>query len=630
MSMKRGQMHNWGFMRTSFVAALALVLAAQSRVEAAIGDPIGGEFQVNAYSTGAQGEPAVAPDGAGGFVVVWHSDGSPTDDQSFSVQVRRYSATGVPVGDEFQANTYTPFPQLEPAVSPDGTGGFVVVWQSGGSAGGDNQFTSVQGQRFSSAGAPVGGEFQVNTYTTLNQASPAVAPDGAGGFVVVWRSDGGSGSDTDGSSVQAQRFDAAGAPVGGEFQVNSYTTDDQYDVAVSSDGAGGFVVVWASDGGAGTDRNFASIQAQRFDANGPVGTEFQVNSYTTSAQRLPSVTSLEAGGFVVAWQSDASSESDRSYASIHAQRFSAAGAPVGGQFQVNTYTTNAQDAPSVGRDGGGGFVVIWESEGGLGNDQGSFSAQARRFDANGVALGSEVQVNTYVPSDQRGFAVGPDGSGGFVVLWDSLGSNGNDNNAQSIQARRFVGPNSPTTSTITTTTLAGGNTSTTLSSGGANGERLTGKKLQLRAKADRPEKSRLAMRSKDRRLTIGRGNQSLDDPVLHAGALTVASGAGGFGATQVLTGRWKYVGKLGRNKGYKWKSKSGPIRSLVLKRGKGAKLVGRGAELGFDLDNDPNPVRVSVRTGEHFYCLEFGGAKVKFTPNKRFRAKKAGAPTTCP
>ena len=626
-------MHIARSMRTpgsTFLAALVLLFGARSPLDAAIGDPIGADFQVNAYSTGAQGEPAVAPDGAGGFVVVWHSDGSPSDDESFSVQARRYAAAGVPAGDEFQVNTYTPFPQLEPAVSPDGTGGFVVVWQSGGSSGTDTYATSVQGQRFSATGAPVGGEFQVNTYTTDDQVSPAVAPDGAGGFVVVWNSDGGSGTDTDGSSIQAQRFDATGAPAGGEFQVNTYTTNDQYDAVVSSDG-GGFVVVWASDGGAGTDANFASIQAQRFDENGPVGTQFQVNSYTTSTQRLPAVTSLEGGGFVVAWQSDASSESDRSDRSVQAQRFGAAGTPVGGQFQVNTFTTSTQDAPSVGRDGGGGFVVIWESEGGIGSDPLTFSAQARRFDANGVPAGGEVQVNTYTPSVQRGFAVGPDGSGGFVVLWDSLGSSGSDNNAQSVQGRRFVGPGSPTTSTITTTTLAGPvTTSTTLRSGGAGGERLTGRKLKLRSKVGLPEKSRLAMRSKDRRLTLGRGNQSLDDPVLHGGALTVSSGAGGFGATQVLTGGWKYVGKLGRNKGYKWKSRSGPIRALVLKRGKGAKVVGRGGTLGFDLDNDPNPVRVSVRIGGHFYCFEFGGTKVRFKPNKRFAAKKAGAPTTCP
>jgi uncharacterized membrane protein len=33
-----------------------------------------------------------------------------------------------------------------------------------------------------------GAEFQVNTYTTDHQTSPAVAADAAGNFVVVWES----------------------------------------------------------------------------------------------------------------------------------------------------------------------------------------------------------------------------------------------------------------------------------------------------------------------------------------------------------------------------------------------------------------------------------------------------------
>jgi hypothetical protein len=36
------------------------------------------------------------------------------------------------------------------------------------------------------AADPVGGEFQVNTYTPGHQYEPAVATDGAGNFVVVW------------------------------------------------------------------------------------------------------------------------------------------------------------------------------------------------------------------------------------------------------------------------------------------------------------------------------------------------------------------------------------------------------------------------------------------------------------
>jgi hypothetical protein len=403
--------------------------------------------------------------------------------------------------------------------------------------------------------------------------------------------------------------------------VNAYTTCSQYVVALAPDGNGGYVVVWTSEGGPGTDTNFTSVQAQRFDGSGPVGGQFQVNSYTTGLQRYPAVTPLDGGGFVVAWQSDSSSGSDRSDLSVQAQRFNASGNPVGGQFQVNTFTTGAQAVPAVGQDGGNGFVVVWTSEGGAGTDQSTTSAQGRRFNAAGEPSGGEFQVNAYTPSEQNAYAVARDGFGGFVVLWDSLGSLGTDNNARSVQVRRFVGPNTPTT------TIPGGTTSTTLSS---QFESLTGKKLTLSAEPNRAKRSKVALRSKDRRVSLGQGNQSGDDPVVHGGELTISSAAGGFTKTHVLAGGWRYVGKAGRNKGYKWKSKSSPIRKIVIKRHKAVKVSGRGETLGFDLNDNPNPVRVTLRTGAHLYCLEFGGRQLKFKPDRRWAAKRSPAPTTCP
>ena len=56
-------------------------------------------------------------------------------------------------------------------------------------------------------------EFQVNTYTSVNQYFPKVAADAAGNFVVVWES---NLSNQDGSQggIFAQRYDANGAPPG--------------------------------------------------------------------------------------------------------------------------------------------------------------------------------------------------------------------------------------------------------------------------------------------------------------------------------------------------------------------------------------------------------------------------------
>ena len=62
---------------------------------------------------------------------------------------------------------------------------------------------SVQGQRYAVGGAALGGQFQVNTYSTSNQFLPSVASDAEGNFVVAWTSLGSSGGDTSTTASRA-------------------------------------------------------------------------------------------------------------------------------------------------------------------------------------------------------------------------------------------------------------------------------------------------------------------------------------------------------------------------------------------------------------------------------------------
>ena len=435
--------------------AAGLGLGGSARGQVA---PLGGQFQVNTYTTSNRFGPAVTGDGAGNFVVVWTSyESAGSDTSNWSIQGQRYDATGAPVGGEFQVNTYTTGGQYRPTVAGDGAGNFVVAWASYGSAGSDTSGWSIQGQRYDSAGTPVGGQFQVNTYTTSVQARAAVTGDGAGNFVVVWDSFGSAGSDTSGYSIQGQRYDSAGTPVGGQFQVNTYTTRFQSQPAATGDGAGNFVVVWESDGSAGSDTSGDSIQAQRYDSSGtPLGGQFQVNTYTTGNQRSPKVTGDGAGNFVVVWNSNGSAGSDTSSYSIQAQRYDATGTPVGGQFQVNTYTTGGQGSFYGGAgvlvDGAGNFVVVWQSNG---------SIQGQPYDSAGTPVGGQFQVNTYTTGRQRRPAVTGDGAGNFVVVWDS-GSAGYLA-ALSIQGQRFTVTMSTSTSATSTTSSSTTSSSTTTS-----------------------------------------------------------------------------------------------------------------------------------------------------------------------
>jgi hypothetical protein len=157
-------------------------------------------------------------------------------------------------------------------------GNFVVAWTSAGSYGTDTTFNSnsVQAQRYDLFGQALGGEFQVNTYTTFDQGVVAIAVDRLGDFfVVAWQSMGSYGSDSSLGSIQAQRYDDIGAPVGGEFQVNSYTTGGQFGAAVASDFQGNLIASWSSEGSAGTDTSSTSILGKYYSINAIFGDGFE-------------------------------------------------------------------------------------------------------------------------------------------------------------------------------------------------------------------------------------------------------------------------------------------------------------------------------------------------------------------
>jgi ureidoglycolate hydrolase len=326
-----------------------------------IGVAQGSEFQINTYTTGHKGWPAVAIDNNGDFVVVWDGDAGSGNDTGSSIQGQRYNSAGIPQGIQFQINTYTTNLQFDPAVAMDSDGDFVVVWTSFGS---DNDAApnSVQGQRYNSAGVPQGNQFQVNSYTTGSQHDPAVALDSDGDFVVVWQSKGSPGNDNDDHSVQAQRYNSSGVAQSSQFQVNTYTTNDQRYLAIALDSDGDFVVIWESEGSTGGDTDGWSIQGQRYNSAGiPQSSQFQVNNYTTNDQRYPSVALDSDGDFVIVWWSGGSAGSDTDQTSIHARRYDSAGLPQDNQFQVNTYTFYLQLYPDISLDSDGDFVIAWQT-----------------------------------------------------------------------------------------------------------------------------------------------------------------------------------------------------------------------------------------------------------------------------
>jgi len=411
---------NGGFATATVTVAVAAVadapiVSAEDAIAIEVPAPVaefegGDEFFANQTTSGDQILPNVAGLTNGNFVTVWVSMGQDGEDGGIYANI--YGPDGAAVTTEFQVNSHVLGAQLNPSVTALAGGDFVITWTSNGQ---DGDSYGIYGQRFAADGTPVGGEFQVNTATDGSQEAPSVTALADGGFLLAWQSYSAS-QDGQGSGVYAQRYDAAGAPVGGEFLVNTVIANNQSLPVTAGLADGGFVVAWQSDGN--QDGWASGIYAQRYDASGaPVGSEIQVNSFWVGSQINPSITALAGGGFAVAWQSESYSwfeNQDADNWGVYSRVYDASGNPVTGEILVNTTTEDQQIEPSVTSLPDGGYFVTWSSFDSVG---GTWEVHGQRFDAAGAKIGNELLINETTDGTQFQSSVSALADGSIVVSW---------------------------------------------------------------------------------------------------------------------------------------------------------------------------------------------------------------------
>ncbi|MGB0749680.1 MAG: calcium-binding protein [Magnetospiraceae bacterium] len=313
----------------------------------------------------------------------------------------------------FQINTNQANLQYQSTMAEVNNGDLVAVWQA---ANVDGSGFAIQGQIFDDTGTALDVPFQINSTVGGDQLNPAVAETLNDGFVVVWQS---ALQDGDGLGIFGQYFDRFGAAVGSEFQVNQTIADDQREPDVASFSTSKSVVVWESEG---QDGSGGGIYAQLVRGDGTlIGTEILVNQTTGDDQSEPSVSVLTNNAFVVTWTS---ANQDGSSLGIFGRIFDVNGNALTSEFQVNTYTANAQSISTVEALDDGGFVVAWNSFGQDGSDLGTFS---QIFDSTGGTVGSEFQVSRFYSQDAQGYTdLSAIPGGGFVAVWQSFGQDGDD------------------------------------------------------------------------------------------------------------------------------------------------------------------------------------------------------------
>ncbi len=383
--------------------------------------PIDQNIQVNSYTTGAQMRPEVAGRPGGGFVVVWEAHQpnaymygvNPVPNSGIFGQ--RLTPRGEPFGTEFQIDTTSEtydFRLFDPAVEQGANGEFVVTWFRRTY---DGIGTYNRGELFAQRVGPDASLIGPEILLHPNGGQPDISllPDGR--FVASWQT--GTG---DHRGIIARSFAADGTPISPELMLSDPNTSDFDASAVATTSTGNFIVIWNREvlSGFGSKKVFGA----RYSIDGTLLTsQFVVHSTpATSGLRKGSadVDATPSGNFVVVW---ASQGLDGDKLGIFARRFNANALPLGDDFQVNTYTTGDQAQPSVQLSDDGSFFVTWQSDGQDGDGLGIFG---RTFGPDGQPTSGEFAINDLTANAQSHPAVGGNGKGDYLVVWEDFFSDG--------------------------------------------------------------------------------------------------------------------------------------------------------------------------------------------------------------
>ncbi len=341
---------------------------------AADGSKVGDESLVNTFTNYSQFDPTITSLSNGGWVVSWTSYGQ--DGSGWGVYLQLYSADGIKIGDETLVNSCTNLSQWSSDIAALPDGGWIATWSSDRQDD-DLSEEGVYFRRFGADGAKIGPEKLVNTYTYRFQGSPSIATLADGGWIIAWESNIQDGS---GFGIYSQRYDLNGVKVGDETLVNTFTSSDQTNVALTALPDGGWVATWDSG-------NRDDVYLQRFAADGSkVGDESLVNTFTNYSQFDPTITSLSNGGWVVSWTSYGQ---DGSGWGVYLQLYSADGTKAGPETQVNSWTIKSQFSSAITSLPDGGWVVAWNSDGQDNSADGIFS---QRFASDGSKAGVALVI----------------------------------------------------------------------------------------------------------------------------------------------------------------------------------------------------------------------------------------------
>jgi hypothetical protein len=338
--------------------------------------------------------PALVETLASGRSLLVYSVDSPNS-AARQLMVRSYDASGAPDGAAHAVGA--PAVSSFLAVAPLASGGLAVV--------------QVHNRELllnildDSGQSVVAWPTQFVTGATVN-SNPSVVQLAGGDLIVAW---------TDSNGALAQRASASGALIGPAFVLNTFSTSPR-EVTLAALSDGGFIATWESN-----SSSLPGIRAQRHDAAGnKVGGEFALTA--ASGAHEVDFTTLSNGDILASWQVANAYLS----AQVQVQLFSSTGAAIGGITTIKTFFTNGISGHNestheiVATEGG--FALIW-SGGTVGTTNTLERVQGQMFDASGTPLTEEFVISDNISAAQSFRHAEALASGDIRVVWWN-GANG--------------------------------------------------------------------------------------------------------------------------------------------------------------------------------------------------------------
>lgn len=317
------------------------------------------------------------------------------------IMVQRFSAAGESLGSPYQIGVMGAGYPGVSAVTALTGGGFVVAFELESGQGG------LYAQRFDAAGAPVGA--QIAVYPAENYGyfySPTVTALPNDGFVIGYARD---AFNNRGAAPQLVTYDASGTRTGAFAPTARYDQTSDVTVDIASLSKGGYVVTYF---GSGETSYSHTLYAQRFNSD---GTKNGAEVLVAAGGQDSAVAALADGGFAVTWS--------QSGAGVYVQRYDASGVAAGTavKFDGNDYNSLGS-SPVITSLSDGGYLVAWQS-----SYYTAGIAHAQRFDAKGAMVGSEI-ILPAVAAGAGQLDIAPQAGGGFIVTYA-----GSDNHIHTVR-----------------------------------------------------------------------------------------------------------------------------------------------------------------------------------------------------